>query len=424
MARTPVAVVIGGYVNGLGVVRALGSRGVRTAVITTKPYDLAHRSRWVAMRRSVPDLHERPDGLVEVLEHNAAEWAGWTLLPTNDEALAAIGQHRESLASSYRIAAPSAEAIRYLLDKRLMMEAAQAVGVDTPHVYGPAEKTTAAREDLRFPVVVKPLVAPRFAARFRSKVGVAQDRGELDRWIADMGQAQILGLVLDLVPGPDSAIYPYCAYIDRKGAPVAGRQVRKLRQTPAGFGDARVAEVIDEHARMREATVEIARRIGLRGMVIAEFKRDPRDGRLRLFDVNGRSVVYNGLLRRAGLDLAGLAWSDHMGEAPRSNGSRDWRGVWIHLYPDLMRSALEWRRDHMDVAKFLAPYRRSKVEAVWSVRDPLPFVAQWSRTLADGVRFVAQGSHGPELPVAPQIELRNTPSVDNGVGSEQALQLR
>jgi predicted ATP-grasp superfamily ATP-dependent carboligase len=420
----PGAVVIGGYVNGLGVVRALASGGVRTAVIRTKPYDIAHRSKWVAAHRTVGDLHERSDGLVEVLERNAAEWNGWALVPTNDEALAALGEYGERLASSYRIAAPPPDAIRYLLDKRLMMEAAQAVGIDTPHVYGPADTATAMRGDLRFPVVVKPLVAPRFAARFGAKLGVAHDRGELDRWIADMERTQIPGLVLDLVPGPDSAIYPYCAYLDQSGAPVAGRQVRKLRQTPAGFGDARVAEVIDEHAGMREATVEIARRIGLRGMVIAEFKRDPRDGRLRLFDVNGRSVVYNGLLRRAGLDLAGLTWRDHMGEAPRANGSRDWRGVWIHLYPDLLRSAVEWRRDRMGLAKFLAPYRRPKVEAVWSVHDPLPFVTQWAQTLTDSVRFVAPGDHRPELPLAPQIELGHPANVDNGAASEQALQLR
>jgi predicted ATP-grasp superfamily ATP-dependent carboligase len=417
-------VVIGGYVNALGVIRALASRGVRATVITTKPYDIAHRSKWVTGHHSVGDLHERSDGLVEVLERNAADWAGWALLPTNDEALAALGDHGETLASSYRIAAPPPDAIRSLLDKRRILEAAQAVGIDTPRVYGPAEAATAARDDLCFPVVVKPLVAYRFAARFRSKLGVAQDRGELLRWTAEMDRAEIPGLVLDLVPGPDSAIYAYCAYLDRNGVPVAGQQIRKLRQTPRGFGDARVAEAVEEHGGMGEATVEIARRMGLTGMVVAEFKRDPRDGRLRLFDVNGRSVVYNGLLRRAGLDLAGLAWGEHMGETPSSPAAPGWRGVWIHLHPDLLRSALECRRKEMGLSEFLGPYRRPKVEAVWSARDPLPFLAQWSLSLAEGVRAVAPGGHGPELPVAPQLGLRHAAGVDRGVASKQALQRR
>jgi predicted ATP-grasp superfamily ATP-dependent carboligase len=139
--------------------------------------------------------------------------------------------------------------------------------------------------------------------------------------------------------------------------------------------------------------VEIARRMGLRGIVSAEFKRDPRDGRFRFLEINGRSMVYNGLLRRAGLDLAALAWCDHMGKGRPAVGP-DWRGVWIHLHPDLLHSTLENRRGQMGFAEFLAPYRRPKVEAVWSSRDPRPFVAEWSRSLVELFEARAQ----PPLP--------------------------
>src|SRR5688500_13200118 len=101
--RAPGAVVIGGYVNGLGVVRALAARGIRTAVITTKPYDITHRSKWVRGHSAIRDLHERPDALAELLERQASEWAGWAVFPTNDEALAALGEHSERLSSRYRL---------------------------------------------------------------------------------------------------------------------------------------------------------------------------------------------------------------------------------------------------------------------------------------------------------------------------------
>jgi len=39
------AIVIGGYVNGLGLVRALAARGIPAAVVSTRPYDVAHLSR-------------------------------------------------------------------------------------------------------------------------------------------------------------------------------------------------------------------------------------------------------------------------------------------------------------------------------------------------------------------------------------------
>jgi D-aspartate ligase len=381
-------VVIGATANGLGVVRALAARGIHTAVITTQPYDVAHRSRWSGAHFAVSELRERPDDLVDLLERRSAAWAGWALIPTNDEALAAVRQHGESLSSRYRVIAPAPEAIRHLLDKQLMLEAARAAGVDIPATYGAAKHDVAARDDLRFPVVIKPLATPRFFAHFGSKLGVANDRQELQRWIVQMGRAQVPGVVLDLVPGPDRDIYAYCAYVDREGRLVGGRLVRKLRQGPAGFGNARVAEVVDDDPGLKEATLEIARRIGLKGMVIGEFKRDSRDGRMRFFELNGRSVVYNALLRRAGLDFAALAWEDRVGRGGVLRTGQGWRGVWVHLHADLLYSALEARHGRIRAAEFLAPYRRRMIDAVWSARDPMPFAAQWRRTLRQGVAAV------------------------------------
>jgi predicted ATP-grasp superfamily ATP-dependent carboligase len=110
---------------------------------------------------------------------------------------------------------------------------------------------------------------------------------------------------------------------------------------------------------------------------VAEFKRDPRDGTLRFIEVNGRSVVYNALLRRAGLDLAGLAWD---GKPARTNG---WRGVWVNLHADLLYAVL---RERLGPREFLAPYRRPTVEAVWSRSDPRPFTAQWAWTARRATR--------------------------------------
>lgn len=388
------AVVIGGYVNGLGLVRSLAARGIPTAVVVTQPFDLAHRSRWAREHAAVPDLEERSDGLMELLERRARDWAGWALLPTNDAALAALSEHHERLSSTYRVVSPPTEVARHLLDKRPMLDLARAAGVDLPHCHGPAVEATAAAPGLRFPVVVKPTVPYRFYARFGCKLFLARDREELRRSIARLVEAGIPGDVFDFVPGPDSQIYAYCTYVDAAGEPSEGVLVHKLRQNPPLVGDARVADVARDDGTLREATVEIVRRIGFRGMAIAEFKLDPRDGRHRFLEVNGRSVVYNGLLRRAGLDLAGLAWADHVDgrpERPRPNG---WPGVWIHLHPDVLYATLHRRHQRIGLRDFLAPYARTKIEAVWSARDPRPFLSQWGRTARDGAVGLVSGRHG------------------------------
>lgn len=395
--RSPGAVVIGGYVNGLGLVRALAARGVPTAVVTTKPYDIAHHSCWVSAHASAPGIEERPELLVELLEQRAPDWSGRALFPTNDEALTALARHHDRLSSRYRLVAPPWEVARHFLDKELMLEVAASVGADLPHCYGPAAEATAARPDLRFPVVVKPLVSYRFHSLFGTKLFVAESREELGRCISRLADARIPGQVFDLVPGPDSRIYAYCTYLDATGEPRGGLTVRKLRQSPPFFGVARVAEIAEDQPLLRDVTIEILRRIGFRGMAAAEFKLDARDGSFRFFEINGRSVAYNGLLRRAGLDLGGLAWSDYACGRPEPARPNGWPGVWINLHADVLYSLLYRGRGRVGLADFLAPYRRPKIDAVWSGADPAPFFAQWRATALIGASALWRGTQSELL---------------------------
>jgi len=382
--ETPGAVIVGGHVNGLGLVRALAARNVATAVITTKPYDMAHRSRWISGHAALLEIEEQPERLAALLERRAVDWSGWAVIPASDGALAALAAHKGRLAATYRVIAPDAETARYFLDKQLMLELARSVGADMPRCYGPALEATAALPDLCFPVVVKPNVGYRFLSRFGCKLFVAHDRSELQTCIARFAAARMHGHVFDFIPGPDSQIYAYCTYVDTRGELRGGLTVRKIRQGPPRVGVARVAEVVEDIAPLREATIEMLQRIRFRGMAAAEFKLDPRDGRFRFLEVNGRSVIYNLLLRQAGLDVAGLAWSDHVHgrlETARPNG---WPGVWTHLHADILYALLYRHTDPVGFADFFAPYRRPKVYAVWSARDPGPFLAQWSRTASEG----------------------------------------
>ncbi len=384
------AIVVGGYVNALGVVRSLAARGVESAVVTTQPFDIAHRSRWACAHDHIGDLDERPDSLLEALERRVREWAGAVVIPTNDGALAALAAHHERLSASYRLAAPTSDVAQYFLDKKKMLAVASDVGIDTPRCYGPATAATAALTDIAFPVLVKPDAGHRFFARIECKVFSARDRAELTRAITLMREAGLDGQVFDLVPGADDRIVAYCTYVDARSEPRGGVTVRKLRQSPPFFGVARVAEIAPHDAELRDATLAIVRRTGFRGIATAEFKRDARDGRYRFIEINARAVVYNSLLRKAGLDTAGLVWSEHAHGRAEPSVASDWRGVWIHLHADLLYSLLYRRHDPISLGDFLAPYRRKKVYAVWSVADPNPFATQWSRTASTAVRSLGR----------------------------------
>jgi predicted ATP-grasp superfamily ATP-dependent carboligase len=372
----PGAVVVGGYINALGLVRSLAASGSPVVVVRTQPFDIAHRSRWVAAYETVGGLEESAGPLVELLERRAADWKGWLVIPTTDDALRSLAENGARL-SGYRLACPPAETASYFLDKARMVELARSVGIPFPRCYGPAVASLLQDPEISYPVVVKPSVGYRFSARFGVKLFAATSREQLGVAIARLSQAGLEGQVFDLVPGDDSRIYAYCTFVDRRGVPRGGLTIHKLRQAPPFFGSARVAEIVEDRPALREMTEAFLSRVGFRGFAAAEFKLDPRDETYRFIEINGRSVVYNGLLRKGGMDVASLLSADSAAGVEDGVRPSRWPGVWIDRHTDLLYSMLFRRHQAISARQFLAPYRRPIIDAVWSARDPTPSLTQW-----------------------------------------------
>ena len=374
------AIVVGAHVNGLGVVRALAPLGLSIATISTRPFDIAQHSRWVAENHRLLELHDDGDALVELLEHQAARWSGWAVYATNDDALATLAAHHERLSRWYRLTLQPWEVVSHLVEKDLMEALARRAGLALPASFGEAAKALS-RSDLRSPVVVKPNRHDRLLSSYGTKLFLACDRGELAQAVERLARIGAHGLVSELIPGPDCNIYVYCVYIDAAGEPSPGVTVRKLRQNPPVIGGARAAEVAADIPELREATVELLRRAGFRGMAFAEFKRDARTGQFSFIEVNGRAVLFNSILPPTGIDLVRMAWSDFgrgEGTGARPTG---WRGTWVHLQADLRCLLLHRRSEHFTLGEWLAPYRRAKAHAVWSAADPKPLLAQTALVL-------------------------------------------
>jgi predicted ATP-grasp superfamily ATP-dependent carboligase len=403
----PGAVVIGGYINGLGLVRSLSGRGVPAAVVTTLPCDIAHYSRHICGHEAVEDIAGHPERLIELLQRKAKDWRGWTLFPASDEAVEILANHRETLSATYRVLAPPAEVAARIMDKRVGSEAARRAGVGVARCYGYSDEGIESMNGLAYPVLVKPVVSHAFRRRFERKLFLARDHDDLARRIAEVREAKLACEILEVIPGPDSQVYEYAVYVDSKGEPGPGLTVHKLRQSPPLFGVARVAEVVPEIPAMREAAVEILRRLEYRGIAGVEFKVDPRDGSLRFLEVNGRAVIFNKLLQRAGLDLTSMAYFDTGNgsiEQPVPNG---WPGVWVNTHADFLYMAFRRDKPRLSWRDFAATYKRPVIEAAWSVDDPRPYLTLWARTARSGVSGVLRG--GLKLPqAAPELPSETT----------------
>jgi predicted ATP-grasp superfamily ATP-dependent carboligase len=381
------AVVIGGYANALATIRALAHLRVPIDVVSTKPTDFAHHSRWVRETHSLSGFTHDPNTLLELLARNADLWKDRLLLPTNDHGLSVLAKNRDHIATSYRTGVPPWEVTRRLLEKNQMHRAAREVGIDIAQIYGGATPETADRADLRYPVLVKPNQSQALLDRHHVKVLVAHDRTELLDAIRKLRDLAIEGEVVDLIPGGDDLYHNQSVYIDRGGEPIADLPMRKLRKNPPFFGVCRVGATSQDHT-LRERSIALLRHLGWRGMANLEYKLDPRDQRYRLLDVNGRPFLMQGLARKAGVNYPLLAWREAAGDTGLHASENGWRGVWIDLLHDAYFAVLHRHSEKLSFREFIAPYRRPKTFCVWSASDPLPFLALARQAGVTGTRFL------------------------------------
>jgi predicted ATP-grasp superfamily ATP-dependent carboligase len=111
------------------------------------------------------------------------------------------------------------------------------------------------------------------------------------------------------------------------------------------------------------------------GIIEIEFKRDPRDGQLKLLDMNPRVWGWHTLGARAGVDFPYLLWRTTYG-APVS-GVRGRTGVrWVRALTDLPTSLKEIRAGRLSASTYVSSLRGPIEFSVLALDDILPALVE------------------------------------------------
>jgi predicted ATP-grasp superfamily ATP-dependent carboligase len=365
------ALIVGGAHGALALVRSLGRHGIPVCYLTDD-HPIASYSRYTerSFRWAGPD----DAGAVEFLKALAREHRldGWALIAAGDAELRLLSQHHAELSGIFRVGVPPWETVRVAHDKRLTYERAEALGIDYPRCYNPRDISELASLDCRFPVVLKPTVREQRNAFTRDKAWRADDRATL---VARYRDAAALvgerGIVLqELIPGDGSTQFSYAA-VWWQGAPVVSLTARRTRQYPLDFGyTSTFVETVDA-PDIEEAACRFLRSIGYSGLVEVEFKRDPRDGRAKILDVNPRAWTWNALGSIAGVDFGHVLWRLMMGETVAP--VRATAGVaWMHGSRDMLAAVLGMMAGRLKPADYLRSWSKPLVYAGFAKDDLIP----------------------------------------------------
>ena len=368
---TAPAVVVSGSEVSLGVVRDLGSEHVPVLAMCVDEGNSAFRSRYCVARSCADPYYDEPR-LIADLEAVAAMLPQRpVLLPCDDDSVLAVSRHKTRLEWSFVVPVLAWEGMQILADKEQQLKLAARAGIEAPisaFIHGP-DDLAAAAEAVPFPAVLKASTPMALFRRTGSKVVMVENRGQLEEAYERVKSCGSF-LLQEIVPGDDEQIFIAGGYHDAQSRCVALFTGRKLRQHPRGFGVARLCETCWE-PEIAELTERMLAEARYQGVSDVEFKRDPRDGRLKFMEINARPGFLTALPRAAGVNLSYIAYRDAIGRPLPECRQRD-SLRWSDLLADVPDSLRELRRGELSLRDWLAPLLGVRADAYLSLRDPRP----------------------------------------------------
>lgn len=395
MTNQPGQARVGAVVMGdLDLVAPLAMAGIPVSIVAARD-DPARFSR-----HRLPYIEDaRPDDdtmLDRLLAYARVQSRPSTLFYESDEDLAFILAHHDVLRHSFRFVFGDPDLVRTLLDKSSFQQHAQRLGLPVPQAV--AIDTCAATVDVpasAFPGILKPMGLGRGwvpGSTFDgAKARLVRDRAELLEALQQAAPHHRRLLFQHLVPGPETRIESYHAYIDSNSEVAAEFTGRKIRTHPAAFGFTTALTTTDA-PDVRELGRDVMARLGLRGVAKADFKRDEQ-GRLWLLEVNPRFNLWHHVGAVAGCNLPALVHADLAGE-PRPESTIARAGAtWCWLPRDLLVA----RTEAAPRAAYLRWLHDCDAFAGAVPSDPWPFLRGrlWPM-VRDHARQVGGGTVTPE----------------------------
>lgn len=392
----PLAIILGGHVNGLGLARSLGQVGVPTIIIDCKK-NIASYSKYVCDHFIGPDPTEKTESFIEFMIELGQQLSHkGVLFCTNDIWLIPISKYQKVLEPYYLYPMSTWDVIERCEDKAQLYNLATEAGIPHPKTItvNSINELEQYKDNLIYPCVLKPSITVGFMEILGSsgRTLYIKTAEELECWknrINAVGLSNTPLILQELIPGGAENLYTLTAYSNIKGDILAYSTGHKIRQNPPDAGTIVSGRVTPEPV-LYELGQKLIKVAGYYGISNTEFKKDPRDGKFKLIEINPRPGMWNYSVMATGINLPYMAYKEVHGERLPTIESNDKELVWIISVMDFYLSLFGYKKKgfpeySMNLWQWLKTIRGNKlVEAIFKLNDPLPglsYVYHYTRSV-------------------------------------------
>ena len=308
------------YYGTLAAVRSLGRAGVKVVTVDPLVICRSRYSRYSSQHLTCPAFEE------------SRAWAEWlmckarigprrAIYATSDAVSFALARYRDELSTDFELYQPGLDTVMSILDKRLLTQNAQAVGIETPPTWFPQSSAEAAKiaKDAGETVLIKP--RSQLAQRTKTKGMFVESRGRrvqsiFDSYVKDQStnsefakqySITMAPLIQQYYPQADENVYSLSGFREKIGGGVIMRAARKIVQQPRGIGIGLCFEPALVDPLLADQAKRLCERIGYYGVFELEFIL--AEGKAMLIDFNGRIYHQMAFDIARGMELPALAYA-------------------------------------------------------------------------------------------------------------------
>lgn len=387
------ALIFGGHLAALGVLRALAARDVPCYVVVDEP-DVIRRSRWYRSPGStIPETTDSGE-LADYLRTLALPRA--MAIACSDEWAVAVAGLPADLRERFPTSAPSREAAEQLTDKDLFGALVTRLGIPHPRtveITGPDDLEQISDEELAHGFL-KPTSSVHHRRAFGTKGSFVSSRAAARQRVEEAAALGIEFVFQEWIPGKHSSSILIDGLIDRDGVIRALTARRRVRQYPPRLGTSTssVGIPLTEVEEAVDAVKRIVTDLPYRGIFNVEFKFDARDGHHKIIEFNPRPCWYTGTIASGGVDLPWMAYLDAQGLPVPEAGPYPTGRYAYYEFRDASAIALALSQRRRPEGPILGPWLTGDRALFWW-RDPMPALGGAGRALGRlAGRVVRRGS--------------------------------
>jgi len=258
-------------------VRALGKAGIQATVTGDSVLTSSFYSRYCHKRLLTPSPTAEPSAFLGAILEELATHEYDLIIPMEDDSIRALLPSRQEIEGLTYFPFPSTESLLLAFDKKRTLALASQVGIPVPRQY--CVPGDVGERD--YPIVLKPATGSGSHG-----LVFVESQERLNSVLRTLPARLETYLIEERLPPQGEEVGANLLF-DRNHDCLAGFTYKRLRDYPVAGGPSTLRESTKD-PELLDMSVRLLRQLNWHGVAMVEFKRDTRDNRLKLMEINPR----------------------------------------------------------------------------------------------------------------------------------------